>query len=101
MLHLQLLASPGLSGPVSGEFLLGPPLCASARGGGEAHVSPCLTLYLQCPQEKNQEGGAKFQKKALDPGIVAHATRDGEGSQILFVLLKINLFAYLLSCVGS
>lgn len=51
--------------PVSGEFLLGPPLRTSARGGGEAHMSPCLTLYLQCPQ-KNQEGGTQFQKRVLD-----------------------------------
>ena len=49
-------------------------------------MSPCPTLYLQCPQEKNQEEGTKFQKRALDPGIVVHATQDGEGSQILFVL---------------
>lgn len=87
--------------PVSGKFLMGPPLCPSARGGGGAHRSPCLTLHLQCPQDKDQEEGPKFQKRVLDPGIGAHATQDGERSQISFVLLKTYLFAYLFSCVGS
>ena len=95
LLHLQLLASPGLSGSLSLASSWWGLLCAHQQGEVGEHTGVHAWLYLQCPQDKDQEEGPKFQKKLLDPGIGAHATQDGERSQISFVLLKIYICLFI------